>query len=396
MRIAILLVPLMAACSTTASDFTPDGAPAGTTIEPSGYATILDAPPSPFPEIAPEDAYQNTLSPVEQFARDNGLSLEEAAAAINGPPELQAELQRLQPLLRANEAETFVDFVMVRDPGVRMEVWFTRNAEETLARYTSNPLFVPRDGGVTPENAQALADIWIERSREYPVIQLIGTSSVGGDVELGIGIEEAEFRALAAQEGWELGPDLTMTFASARPAAFSIPEAEQWVRFFPRENIAPSIRLTAISTGTITLEDGCFRVRVRNGETALALFGYDNQLGVDEQGYLTISRTGEDAIERYRIGEPGAWGGPAEVREDSADVVTLREACGDGEIWNVADPTSLRLFSLPFSDWVTNYAEANDLSRQEAWDIVIACMRREERRGRAGLEARDRCIRQFN
>lgn len=397
MRYCLLLLPFLSACGTiSAHPSQADGRPTAATLGPSGYATISAAPPTPFPETVPDDALRNIPGPIEQFALANGISLEEAANAINGPPELHAEMQRIAPLLRANEAGTFVDFVMVRDPAVRMEVWFTRDAETTLSRYTDNPLFVPRNGGLTPGNAQLLANVWIERAREFPVIQLIGSNSVQGRVELGIGIEEHEFRALAAREGWELGPRLDITFASPRPNPFADPAAQPFVRAFPRENTEASIRLTALSLGTIILQDGCFRVQLRNGETPLALFGYDNQLGFDDEGYMVIQRPSGDPLERYRVGEPGAWGGPAQVLEDSEDVLALRQACGGDEIVNVTDPQSLRLFALPFADWVTDYAEANDMTRQEAWDIVISCMEREERRGRAGLEARDRCIRQFN
>ncbi|UOR09493.1 hypothetical protein LCM18_02890 [Qipengyuania flava] len=67
-----------------------------------------------------------------------------------------------------------------------------------------------------------------------------------------------------------------------------------------------------------------------------------------------------------------------------------------GEIVNVGSPQSLRLFALPFPDWVLNYARATSLSYEDAWDEVIGCMARNEKHARAGMEGRNACIDQFN
>jgi hypothetical protein len=62
----------------------------------------------------------------------------------------------------------------------------------------------------------------------------------------------------------------------------------------------------------------------------------------------------------------------------------------------VAEPESERLFSVPYSHWVADYARAKSLTYREAWREVIGCMEREIRRGRRDMEARGLCIKQFN
>jgi hypothetical protein len=167
------------------------------------------------------------------------------------------------------------------------------------------------------------------------------------------------------------------------------------VRTFTRETRAKGIQLTGGFGGRIVLQDGCFRLADRTGKGGpLVMFGRETQLGRDEQGYLTVF--GERGQRRYRIGDMGAWPGPKAVDENDPEVRQLRRACGAGPIANVAEPESERLFGLPYPHWVADYARARKISYRAAWTQVIACLDREDRRGRKGIEARDRCIKQFN
>jgi hypothetical protein len=215
-------------------------------------------------------------------------------------------------------------------------------------------------------------------------------------VEVGVAIEEAEFRALAAQRGWELSPAVSFSFAKPRPPAFAEPSLARYVRVFAREANAKGIQLLAGSRGRIILEDGCFRLAPREAGRPgpLVMFERHTQLALDAENYLVVIG-GFERERRYRIGEIGSWGGPNGVNEEDPDVRELRRQCGTGEIVNLAEPQSQRLFSLPDPEWVADHARARKISYPEAWRRVIACMEREEAR-RPGLGARDRCIRQFN
>ena len=369
--------------------------PVGGSLSPAGFLTIRDAPPSPWPETVPEDRTGGE-DEIGRFARANGLTRMQAEEQINGPPELRAEMDRIADRIRTQEAGNFVGFVMVRDPGVRMEAWFERDAAATLAKYTDNPLFVPREGGISQEEQGRLREIWLDRMQSGRVINSLATDTLSGKIEIGVAIPEAEFRALAAREGWELGPQYAFIFAPAQPPAFADPSIAGLVRVFAREDRAPGMRNTALFVGKITLSDGCFYAEGRDGVRRLAMFGYMAQLGRDEKGFLVVNRPGDSHGAQYRIGEEGAWGGPAGYSDDNPDIARLRAQCGDGEIMNVTEPVSNRLFGLPDPTWVSDYARAKRLSRQAAWDEIKACMAREEERDRTGRDARDRCVQQFN
>jgi len=391
---------VLAGCAAKTADngVTPVAAaslPTGSRLSASGYLTILEAPASPFPDKPPpeprfvDDFARRTSSPDPAV---RARAWEEA----NGSPAFQAELQRLRQVLSREEPDNFVEVRLVRDPAVAAEFWFKRDAARTLARYTSNPLFRPRQGGANRAEQERLQSLWVERSGRGDLINSIGVDPITGVVELGIAVEEAEFRRVAAERGWELGPQLKLNFPKSRPAAFAAPSLQKYVRIFARESKAKGIQLLAGFSGRITLEDGCFRVRnAKAGERGpLVVFGRDTQLGLDQQGYLVVLGEGEQR--RYRIGELGSWPGPNLVDENDPEVRKLRRRCGSGPITNVAEPQSERLFSAPYPEWVADYARTRSLSYEEAWGEVINCMKRQEQRGRGGLEARDRCIRQFN
>lgn len=369
--------------------------PTGASLSPTGYLTIREVPPSPYPNDPPPEPQV-----VDEFAKRTS-SPDPAVRAkaweeANGSPAFQLELQRLGQTLRRQEPDNFVQMRIVRDPTVAAEVWFKRDAARTLARYTSNPLFRPRQGGHNLAEQERLRSLWAERARSGDVINLVGVDPITGAVELGIAVEEAEFGRIAAARGWALGPEVKLMFPPPRQPAFAAPSLAKYVRAFARETKAKGIQLTGGYGGRIVLDDGCFRLETREGGARgpLVMFGRQTQLALDEQGYLIVLSNRERR--RYRVGETGSWPGPNTVDENDVDVRELRRQCGSGPITNVAEPQSTRLFSLPYPEWVADYARAKSLSYRDAWEEVIACMKREEGRGRRGLEARERCIRQFN
>jgi hypothetical protein len=369
--------------------------PAGSRLSATGYLTIGEVPPSAFPEDPPpeppvfDDLARRTSSP-EPAVR--AKAWEEA----NGSPAFQAELQRLRQVLAREEPDNFVEVRIVRNPAVAAEIWFKRDAAGTLARYTSSPLFRPRQGGLSAAEQERLRSLWAERMEGGDLINGFGIDPISGAVELGIAVEEAEFRRSAAERGWELGPQLKLNFPRPRPPAFADPSLERYVRVFARDREAKGIQLLAGTIGRIILEDGCFRLPARKaGQLGpLVMFGRETQLGLDQQGYLVVLSQG--GLRRYRVGELGSWPGPNSVDEKDPDVRELRRQCGSGPITNVAEPESERLSGVPHPAWIADYARARSLSYAEAWQEVIACMKREVKRGGRGMEARERCIRQFN
>ncbi|WP_296677893.1 hypothetical protein [Novosphingobium sp.] len=183
-------------------------------------------------------------------------------------------------------------------------------------------------------------------------------------------------------------------YAREAPPAQVEADARYPFHLFPRSKSAATIVLTSATYGTVLLDHGCFRRADRKGKPGnLVLFDRNAQIGRDSQGYLAVFDSGKPSA---RVGEPAIWGGYPGANERDPDVRKLREVCGEGPIDAVGIPSSVRLFSLPYPEWVANYARVKKISYQAAWDRAIACMKRREADGTGGLEARDSCIDQYN
>lgn len=367
--------------------------PKGALLSPAGFLTIQSAPASPFPGPPPEPVARDEF--LYRTVSKNPTVRTRAFEQANGSEAFQLELQQVRTTLEREQPDNFVDVRIVRDPAVTAEFWFKRGAARTLARYTSNPLFRAREGGINAAEAERLQKLWSARAQASQVISLFGIDRLTGVVDIQSSVEEAAFRREAAARNWALGSDVRLSFPPARPAAFADPALATRIRAFTRETKDKGVQLLAGFSGRIVLADGCFRLAAEDGTIGpLVLFGRNVQLARDAQGYLVVQdRTGE---RRMRIGEPAEWAGPNTVEESDPEVSALRAACGPGSITNVAEPQSARLFALPYSSWVADYARARRLSFGQAWQEVVACMARQERIGRRGLDARERCIKQFN
>ena len=262
-------------------------------------------------------------------------------------------------MLEQREAGNFVSVQLVRDPQVMGEFAFRRDGSATLAKYTADPAFRAGTVDTDPVALAELRTLWKERMRERDAaIGLLGTNERDNSIEISTGLTEPDFRSIARRKGWDLAdPRFEVTFAQPRGPAFVDPAIASLVRFFPRENEAASIRLTALGQGTVVLQDGCFRLADERNRPRgeLVMFGRESHLGIDSEGYLAVSDAG-GGERRYRIGEPGAWGGLNGVDEDSEDVRRWRKACGDDSIVNIAEPQSQRLFASPDPQWVLDYA----------------------------------------
>ncbi|ANY19729.1 hypothetical protein A6F68_01212 [Tsuneonella dongtanensis] len=404
-KFACLAAPLALAACTTSTPVPEDMAsvsdlPTGATRSPSGFATIGKVPPAAWPEDPPpQPARLDTFE--RRTATGSEADRAKAREDANGPEDFQREVERLMQLLPGAERGNFVELRLARDdtvetfpaPLLGAEVWFKRDAAATLAKYTRDPRFFAKTGGLTESEMQTLRGLWFKRLEKVPGGYGMSSDPSLGRLEISLGVTEAQFREVARREGWSWGDEVDFKFSPAQPTAFADPNLAGLVRSFAREETNATIRLTALGTGRITLKDGCFRLDSR--EPALVMFGYDAQLGRDAEGYLVVTSPGQTG-NPYRIGEPGAWNAPNHVDEDWRDVKALREACGSDPILNVAVPSSQRTFALPYADWVLDYALVNDLTYDQAWDRIMACMAREEREGVMSIDVRDACVTQFN
>ena len=209
-------------------------------------------------------------------------------------------------MLEQREAGNFVSVQLVRDPQVMGEFAFRRDGSATLAKYTADPAFRAGTVDTDPVALAELRALWEERMRERDAaIGLLGTNERDNSIEISTGLTEPDFRSIARRKGWDLAdPRFEVTFAQPRGPAFVDPAIASLVRFFPRENEAASIRLTALGQGTVVLQDGCFRLADERNRPRgeLVMFGRESHLGIDSEGYLAVSDAG-GGERRYRIGE---------------------------------------------------------------------------------------------
>lgn len=202
----------------------PASLPRGATIEPSGYATILSTPPAvatggppsvlapapPPPTLPPPPNGRATplpMTPEAIAARESMMNPDEAA---------RKAAMTLDRRLKLAERSNYVGVRVVRDPRARFAFQFRRNAAETLARYTRDPRFTTREGGIPTFELQPTFDTWWKRFEPF---RLVGGGAVyqfDGVVRFDMNIDEAGFREIAARERWTLPERLELNFSPPR------------------------------------------------------------------------------------------------------------------------------------------------------------------------------------
>jgi len=308
----------------------------GARIEPSGYATILSAPPAPVPPPAPDPEPETV-----RIARERGISVAEAEARMNPDEATTTAAMELRQRLATEARGNFIDLRIVRDPEPRYVFQFRRDGTATLARFTSDPRFAATEGGVPHDELAPILHEWLDRFGRHRLTTSGSANPFDGTIEIHIGVGRSEYEAVAAREGWQLPPNVKLAFApEIDPATVVATDVAPFVRAFARQDVAPAIILTSLAMGRVILHDGCFRLNTPDGP--LILFGRNTRLHRDSAGYLTVSGIGEDGS--ARIGEEIAWGGYPGPVEDEPGVRLLREQCGAGPIRSIGVPTSAHVF----------------------------------------------------
>lgn len=314
--------------------------PRGATIEPSGYATILSAPPTsaitavPIAPPPPPTNGRPTPLPMTREAR-------EARSRMMNPDRTALyAAQALNRRISRAERGNYVGMRVVRDPSPRFAFQFRRNAAATLARYTRDPRFTSRQGGLTRAELQPIFDEWWKRFEPF---RLVGGGAVyefDGVVRFDMNIDEAGFREIAARERWTLPKRLELRFSPPRNPRAIDPDLTRYVRVFPRADRHPAIINQALLSGRVILRDGCFRLtEYGEGGEPLAIFGRDVELGLDAGGYMVLQNTGGGTMPR--VGERMMWSGPQGYSEADPAVALLRMKCGSGPIVAVGSPASV-------------------------------------------------------
>lgn len=319
----------------------PASIPRGAAIGPSGYATILTVPatatiaasPPAAPPPPPKDG-RATPMPMTREARA-------ARSRMMNPDRAASDAAlALDRRLSGAERGNYVGRRVVRDPSPRFAFQFRRNAAATLARYTRDPRFTSREGGIPAPELQPIFDEWWKRFEPF---RLVGGGAVyefDGVVRFDMNIDEAGYREIAARERWTLPKRLELRFSPPRNPRSIDPALVRYVRVFAREDRRPAIVHDAALRGRIILRDGCFHL-TEHGEAgdSLVVFGRDLELGLDAQNYMVLINPASRRP-APRIGEMMVWGGPRYFSEADPNVKMLRATCGAEPIVAVGEPDS--------------------------------------------------------
>lgn len=343
--------------------------PKGATLDASGFATIASAPPVPYSDTPPPpDPNQRFNDPADMERMNPDQTASAAAMALD------RRIAKADP-------DNYVGVRIVRDPNPRFAFQFRRDAAVLLTRYTRDPRFTAVDGGVPARELQPIFDEWWKRFEPYRLVGGGAVEQFDGVVGFDMNVDEAEYRKVAAAQGWSLPDRLKLRFRPpANPRSID-PGLARFVRLVPREDRSPAIIHTAAIFGRVILRNGCFRVLQPDtrGEP-LVIFDRDAEIALDRDGYMVVRDP--RAIDRVtRIGDRMVWSGPLGVDERSAGVQQLRARCGAGPIVSVGVPQSSQQFRV--RAWaIDNLARRRGISRQVAWNAMRACWSREDARDR--------------
>lgn len=355
-------------------------APAGAKIEASGFATIEQAPASPFPDVLPppDDRPKDERG---FYASMAGISDSEAQKRIGEQQAAFPQFEKLLDTLRAREKGNFTAARMIHKPDWAYVFYFKRDPERTLAKYTRHPHFKAGLARYSHAELQAIAKPWVERFEKHRLLGGHGTDATYGEIMMHIVVSEAEFREIAEREGWQLPDAIKLEFSDGVEGAAVAPQLRPLIRIFPQSDRALGATNQALLGGRIVLRDGCLFVTGPTQPDRLAYFGREVALGVDGQGYLALRTRGPAPRHLGRIGEPFSWGGPIGITEDAPMVAELRARCGKAPLEHVGVPQSARLFHVrPYV--IDAIAQRRKVSRDEAWRRFRTCLEERESSGR--------------
>lgn len=370
----LLLATLSVPAHAETADSDADRMPIGAAIEASGFATVLTAPPVPYPD-EPPPSDREWMDPETALQREMNANPSEAA---------QQDAMALARMIEAREGRNFIGIRVVRDSDPRFAFQFQTDAASTLARYTDDLRFVAVEGGVPAAELRPLANEWNAR---FAPLRLGGGNvyEFDGVVRFDMQVDEATFQAIAEAEGWSLPDRVELNFTPPPNPNAMDPALEPLVRIMPRHDRVPGAVLSAAMSGRIILRDGCFRLASQDPahDDPLVIFDRDFALVVDDGGYMALQGSHADRP-LPRIGELMTWAGPRGVDERDAGVQELRAMCGEGEIVSAGTPSSAYHFRV--RTWVIDqFVHSHNVSRQEAWDALRHCW---ELADEAGMELR--------
>lgn len=305
-------------------------------LEPSGYATILHAPPSARPvermkRYEPEEV---------RLVRELGITPEDARRRVNPDAASYDVATTLRRRLETEAAGNYVGLSIVRDPYARFAVHFRSDAAATLARFTSDERFVAVEGGIPRKELEPLFESWMARFAAEGLVNSGSMQELEGRIEFDINVEKTRFDAIARRKGWRIPDSVDLHFPPPPDPDPIDPAVASLIRVFPRNERSPGPVTLEYSSARLILRDGCFRLENPGGAEPLVLFDDGVRFALDDEGYPVVFHPlavahGQGPV---RVGEIVVTGGNRGFDEGDPGTRAVRAACGDAPIIALGAP----------------------------------------------------------
>ncbi|PZT90740.1 MAG: hypothetical protein DI637_03140 [Citromicrobium sp.] len=203
----------------------------------------------------------------------------------------------LQFALHESEADTFAGLWIQHQPTYGVVVAFTRDARQTLAKYTDDPLFIPLDrpGPTLIELRAAQTQLIADFNRLGFRWATIGSRENFGVVEVELAQDSAPIRAAAARGELELPDYINLVEARPLPIAAPPPPAagDTRVKSFPqfafRTDMYPSTLVGVPDVpARLALEDGCLMLYPEGEEPRMALWQASDALDLSDPARVSV------------------------------------------------------------------------------------------------------------
>ena len=255
------------------------------------------------------------------------------------------EAKVLEAQLRNNEAENFVEYRLVWEPYFHYLFSFLNDAETTLAKYSSNPIFKPNTVKHTAEALEAKStEFHNALAALYPKYNLAGESSVDvvkGKVVANLGLYEEDFDTFPTLDRFRNDPMVELRYnGPLDPPEVLSAEAALLIRHFAHGTIQEPMVVIGYTEGKIRLKDGCFFLD--DGKRKDQLVVFPKRVGVtrDDEGYISLlDRSPHPGEQRpTRVGEPARWNSGPRPVTDPEILTPLIAACGVHDVVIISTP----------------------------------------------------------
>jgi len=364
------LLPMLAACAEEPA--------VGSSGNESGFATILEAPPyTPIERLGPEP-HTPTLADKRSRFTDR---IEE----------------RNLPMLRKLKSGEIGNFGGIEwrwidgsDNGglgtLRGITYFLRSPQQSLSRYTSDPMFSAARGDFSRVEQEALARNWAIRIGRDVASEGFGNMSTPW---LSIAIPRDRFEAMREAKGWDIPVNLTLRFSD-----FAEPDLPQLtddvrnaIRYFPTAEQVAGPTPDIATFDAIVLRDGCFFIDEIGDDDPLAMFSIGTGVYRDADGHMAFrSRYSFHQPRLARVGTRMQLGYRDEVANPPAELI---EACGDHRVVLVKSLDQAAGYGGQWFD-VKQYAKREGIGETDALRAANACLLMQEKvLAQARLEGRN-------